>query len=75
MKLLIFSILMFALPLIVYFSTVDRWGSTWAGGCAAISANVVLIGYIITAFLEDGQAGAEQPRRTLHDDANSKKGQ
>lgn len=63
MKLLVFSILMFALPLIVYFSTVPTWGSTWAGGFAAISANVVLVGYIITAFLEDGQAGAANPRK------------
>ncbi|CAO1617751.1 unnamed protein product [Sympodiomycopsis kandeliae] len=59
MKLLIFSILMFALPLIVYFTTQPSWGSTWAGGFAAISANVVLIGYIITAFLEDSQAGSD----------------
>lgn len=63
MKLLVFSILMFALPLIVYFSTEPTWGSTWAGGFAAISANVVLIGYIVTAFLEDGQAGAVDARK------------
>ena len=59
LKLAIFSLSMFILPLTTYFATVSRMGTAWAGGLAALSANVVLIGYIIAAFLEDGEAGGE----------------
>ncbi|CAO1625298.1 unnamed protein product [Jaminaea pallidilutea] len=57
MKLAVFSMGMFVLPLATYFGLVNRLGSAWAGGAAAVAANVVLVGYIIAAFLEDGEMG------------------
>lgn len=53
-----FSVGMFALPLGTYYALVGKYGTNWAGGAAALAANVVLIGYVIAAFLEDGDAGA-----------------
>lgn len=49
---------MFILPLATYYTAVGRLGSAWAGGLAALAANVVLVGYIVAAFLEEGEAGA-----------------
>lgn len=49
---------MFILPLTTYYLAVGRLGSAWAGGLAALAANIVLVGYIVAAFLEEGEAGA-----------------
>lgn len=49
---------MFAFPLGTYYALVERLGTNWAGGAAALAANVVLIAYVVAAFLEDGDAGA-----------------
>jgi hypothetical protein len=32
---------------------VNRFGTTYAGIMAAVSANVVLVGYILMAFMEE----------------------
>ncbi|KAF1981343.1 VMA21-like domain-containing protein [Aulographum hederae CBS 113979] len=56
LKLLGFTFAMFALPISSYFLTVNtifRGNSTYAGGLAAILANVVLVGYVIVAMKED----------------------
>ncbi len=56
LKLIVFSILMFTLPLYTYFGTVDRvfGGETmYAAISAAVAANVVLVAYVIMAFMED----------------------
>ncbi|CAO1629890.1 unnamed protein product [Parajaminaea phylloscopi] len=58
-KLAIASLAMFALPLATYFSLVGRLGTAWAGGAAAMAANIVLIGYVVAAFLEDGEMGSK----------------
>lgn len=57
---------MFLLPLLTYYIALPRVGgsSTWAGGLAALSANVVLIGYVVAAFLEDDGMGASASGRT-----------
>jgi vacuolar ATPase assembly integral membrane protein VMA21 len=51
-KLIIFSILVLTTPILVYFGTVKEVGSTFAGIYAAVTANVVLIAYIVMAFNE-----------------------
>lgn len=46
-------------PIGTYFITVDRYfegNATYAGISAAVMANVVLIGYVIAAILEDNQS-------------------
>ncbi|KAL9048860.1 MAG: hypothetical protein Q9162_007511 [Coniocarpon cinnabarinum] len=55
-KLLFFTAAMVIAPLGVYFitaQTIFAGNNTWAGALAAITANVVLIAYIIVAVQED----------------------
>lgn len=51
-KLIIFSMLAIALPIFVFYYTLQYYGTTYAGVWAAVSANFVLIMYIIIAYLE-----------------------
>ncbi|KAL8882355.1 MAG: hypothetical protein Q9198_000631 [Flavoplaca austrocitrina] len=56
LKLLGFTAAMFGGPIGVYFLTVNtvfRGNSTWAGATAAITANLVLIAYVVVAMKED----------------------
>ncbi|KAF4913945.1 Vacuolar ATPase assembly integral membrane protein VMA21 [Colletotrichum viniferum] len=56
MKLLGFTLAMIVMPIGTYFATVDflfKGNSTFAGGLAAVVANVVLITYVIVAMKED----------------------
>ncbi|EGX90559.1 vacuolar ATPase assembly integral membrane protein [Cordyceps militaris CM01] len=56
MKLLGFTFAMIVVPIGSYFLTVHtifKGNSSWAGGFAALLANVVLLGYIIVAMNED----------------------
>lgn len=62
---------MAALPIGSYFATVNfvfKGNATYAGGFAAVIANVVLIAYVVVAMKED------QSDR-LEVEQNSKKGQ
>ncbi|KAF2836403.1 hypothetical protein M501DRAFT_939696 [Patellaria atrata CBS 101060] len=55
-KLLAFTFAMITLPIGSFFFTRDyvfRGNTTFAGGFAAIMANMVLIGYVIVAMKED----------------------
>jgi len=55
-KLLGFTLAMIVCPIGSYFLTLNMLfggNSTYAGALAAITANVVLIGYVIVAFRED----------------------
>ncbi|KAF2146935.1 uncharacterized protein K452DRAFT_242161 [Aplosporella prunicola CBS 121167] len=55
-KLLGFTLAMVTLPIGTYFLTVNsvfKGNSTFAGGLAAVVANVVLIAYVIVAMKED----------------------
>ncbi|KAL6868987.1 vacuolar ATPase assembly integral membrane protein vma21 [Amphichorda felina] len=55
-KLLAFTFAMIIVPIGSYFLTVNtifRGNSSYAGGLAAVLANVVLIAYIIVAMNED----------------------
>ncbi|KAL1991618.1 hypothetical protein VTN49DRAFT_4926 [Thermomyces lanuginosus] len=55
-KLIAFSIAMICAPLAVYFlgvNTLFRGNATLAGAAAAITANVVLVAYIVVAWRED----------------------
>ncbi|EKG22395.1 hypothetical protein MPH_00256 [Macrophomina phaseolina MS6] len=55
-KLLGFTFAMITLPIGTYFATVNtifKGNSTFAGGLAAIIANVVLVAYVIVAMKED----------------------
>lgn len=62
-KLLLFTVGMFTLPLVSYFASLNTLfggNSSYAGGLAALVANVVLGGYIVAAVRED--AGDELAR-------------
>ncbi|KAI9171989.1 Vacuolar ATPase assembly integral membrane protein vma-21 [Paramyrothecium foliicola] len=55
-KLLAFTLAMIVVPIGSYFLTVNtvfKGNSSYAGGLAAVLANVVLVGYIIVAMNED----------------------
>ncbi|KAI5366113.1 putative vacuolar ATPase assembly integral membrane protein Vma21 [Septoria linicola] len=55
-KLLGFTFAMITFPISSYFLTVNMvfgGNATYAGGFAAVMANVVLIGYIVVAFNDD----------------------
>ncbi|KAM3562292.1 hypothetical protein MY1884_001890 [Beauveria asiatica] len=55
-KLLGFTLAMIVVPIGSYFLTVHtifQGNSSWAGGFAALLANVVLLGYVIVAMNED----------------------
>ncbi|TEA21233.1 Vacuolar ATPase assembly integral membrane protein VMA21 [Colletotrichum sidae] len=55
-KLLGFTLAMIVMPIGTYFATVDfvfKGNATFAGGLAAVVANVVLITYVIVAMNED----------------------
>jgi hypothetical protein len=55
-KLLAFTLAMIIVPIGSYFLTVNtifNGNSSYAGGLAALLANVVLVGYIIVAMTED----------------------
>ncbi|KIW56272.1 hypothetical protein PV05_04942 [Exophiala xenobiotica] len=67
-KLLGFTAAMVCVPIGSYFLTLNlffRGKAVWAGACAAIMANVVLIAYIIVAMKEDQseKIEAEQNRK------------
>ncbi|EEU48390.1 uncharacterized protein NECHADRAFT_74492 [Fusarium vanettenii 77-13-4] len=66
-KLLAFTIGMIVLPIGSYFVTVNtifRGNSSFAGGFAAVMANVVLVAYIIVAMKEEN---TEQPSKPKSD--------
>lgn len=54
---------MVAAPISVYFltaNTIFADNKSWAGGTAAVTANIVLVGYIIVAVMED--QGEDKPK-------------
>ncbi|KAG4086542.1 hypothetical protein H8356DRAFT_1734342 [Neocallimastix lanati (nom. inval.)] len=56
LKLIIFTALMFSLPFITYFFTLDRFflgNTTYAALSAALVANVIVVAYVIVAIVED----------------------
>ncbi|KAJ8107059.1 hypothetical protein OPT61_g9123 [Boeremia exigua] len=66
MKLMGFTFAMVTLPIGTYFFTnayVFKGNATYAGGLAALMANVVLIGYVIMAFMDDQAEQAEDAER------------
>ncbi|KAI9306150.1 hypothetical protein BJ944DRAFT_264032 [Cunninghamella echinulata] len=57
-KLLVFSALLFIAPIATYYYSVDNVFSgnrNYAAGAAALTANLVVICYILAAMLEDMQ--------------------
>lgn len=58
-KLVFFSILAILLPIFVFYYTLGSFGSTYAGVSAAVTANFVLIMYIVVAYLEGEDEEAE----------------
>ena len=58
-KLLGFTLLMVVAPISVYFLIANvlmnssKSSNTWAGAAAALTANIVLVGYIVVAIRED----------------------
>ncbi|KAF9581789.1 vacuolar ATPase assembly integral membrane protein vma21 [Lunasporangiospora selenospora] len=59
-KLAFFTGAMVIVPIGTYFVSLNKFfegNATYAGICAAVMANVVLIAYVIAAVLEDSQTG------------------
>jgi len=55
-KLIFFTVLMFSLPFITYFYTIDRYfkgNTTYAALAAAFTANLIVVAYVIVAIVED----------------------
>ncbi|KAI4613268.1 vacuolar ATPase assembly integral membrane protein vma21 [Alternaria ethzedia] len=58
---------MITLPIGTYFFTVNfvfKGNATWAGGLAALMANVVLIAYVIMAFKDDQEEMREEAEKS-----------
>ncbi|KAI9708009.1 MAG: hypothetical protein M1812_008143 [Candelaria pacifica] len=68
-KLLAFTLAMMGGPLATYYMTLQtifKGNSVWAGATAAVTANVVLIAYVVVAFYEDQSdalASAEEDKK------------
>ncbi|KAI0482654.1 VMA21-like domain-containing protein [Xylariaceae sp. FL0804] len=65
-KLLGFTLAMITVPIGSYFLTVNtlfKGNTTYAGGLAAVMANVVLIGYVVVAMSEDQTEQLEARRK------------
>ncbi|KAJ4325843.1 vacuolar ATPase assembly integral membrane protein vma21 [Neodidymelliopsis sp. IMI 364377] len=65
-KLMSFTFAMITLPIGTYFFTntyVFNGNATYAGGLAALMANVVLIGYVVMAFMDDQAEQAEEAEK------------
>ncbi|KAH6594931.1 hypothetical protein BASA50_006193 [Batrachochytrium salamandrivorans] len=81
-NLVFFSFLVFAVPLTVFFYGLDTWfqgNPTYAGIAAALSANAVVLLFVVVAFSEDGgddEGDAQknpQLRGRKHNDNNDSK--
>ncbi|CCF52749.1 hypothetical protein NDA11_007588 [Ustilago hordei] len=65
-KLAFFSVALFAAPISAYYFAKDRYldgNATYAGGLAALVANLVLAAYVVAAFLEDDSDIAPPARK------------
>ncbi|KAI9893101.1 MAG: vacuolar ATPase assembly integral membrane protein vma21 [Vezdaea aestivalis] len=65
-KLLIFTAAMVTAPIGTYFLTVNAvfgGNATFAGGSAALVANIVLISYVVVAMKEDQSEKIEEEER------------
>ncbi|CAI6099922.1 hypothetical protein V2G26_000693 [Clonostachys chloroleuca] len=65
-KLLAFTFAMIVVPIGGYFVTVNtvfKGNASFAGGFAALLANVVLVGYIIVAMKEDQSETTEKKKQ------------
>lgn len=65
-KLLGFTMAMVVVPIGTFFATVDllfRGNGTYAGGLAAVMANVVLLAYVIVAMKEDQSEQLEENQK------------
>ncbi|KAI7865018.1 hypothetical protein BDF14DRAFT_1883853 [Spinellus fusiger] len=57
LKLILFSVALFALPIVTFYGSVEgvfAGNTTYAAGAAAVVANCVVLLYIVQAFMEDG---------------------
>lgn len=65
---------MFAAPITAYYVARDRLfngNATYSGGFAAFVANVVLVGYVIAAFMED--QGETKSNKKMTSDSNQER--
>ncbi|EUC50969.1 hypothetical protein COCMIDRAFT_514 [Bipolaris oryzae ATCC 44560] len=66
-KLMSFTFAMITLPIGTYFFTVNfvfQGNATYAGGLAALMANVVLIAYVVMAFKDDQEEMREEAEKS-----------
>lgn len=67
---------MFTLPILVFYAclhvifTNKKDPTMWAGGCAVITANIIIGGYVYSAFSEEDD---ENDRRPSKGDASGPK--
>ncbi|KAF5369781.1 hypothetical protein D9758_001151 [Tetrapyrgos nigripes] len=66
-KLIIFSLSLGIAPLSAYYASLKYiWNgnATWAALTAVLTANFVLVAYIITSIYEDGNPGGASPQES-----------
>ncbi|AET39473.1 Vma21p Ecym_4424 [Eremothecium cymbalariae DBVPG len=64
-KLLFFTIAVAVIPVITFFTVQQYTDNTLvSGGLAALAANIVLVAYVVMAFMEDSPAPASKEDET-----------
>lgn len=74
-KLAFFSLAIFVAPLTAYYFSVDRFfggNPNYAGGLAVLVVNLVLVAYVITAFLEDQSTGSAVKKEATREELQAR---
>ncbi|KAI7906066.1 uncharacterized protein BX663DRAFT_498663 [Cokeromyces recurvatus] len=66
-KLAVFTVALFALPIVTFYLTLHRFfdgNTTYAAAAAVVMANVILILYLITAMFESPKEDSKKEKKT-----------